>query len=739
MKFRSLKMKVVLLCFAASVAISIVGSTIIINGIENLVLDRMEREMHIILDNAKVAINHLFNNEEYDAIEEIVGTYTSHELIDQFQISSNDLVTLYSSNSNDVGSITDNMCVLAVQSGKMDIAAHFSMEDNVFEIAMPMESGGVKRIAYAHLNSTYVHKIIWESEQRILIIFNATIFVVMLIAMSMLGYLVLRPIGIIKKTTELVIADQYDTRINLNSGDEFEELASIYNKMLDSIHEKNLKLEDGRHLAEKSAEERLNFLAHMSHEIRSPLNSIIGFTSLLLEKKTFKEDVKELKIIMKSCNHLLQIVNEILDISKYEQESLDLESKPYSIRQVVHEVDGMYELLIPKNVHYTSEVDYDVPDYFVGDAYRIKEIMINLISNAIKFTKEGEVCVTVAYCEEELVIRVKDSGIGIPVDKQGQIFDAFTQSDESTSRLYGGSGLGLAISKRLALHMGGDLTLVSDGVSGTTFILSLRPDKHEERDLSNSEKGILMVEKWLASDSLVRDILLDYIPRVIELGQDIKIQYENEDWQALKENLHKVKGTSGYFKMIEIHHLVRDFEAYLEDGQAPYEFGVGYINRLDQILDKIPETFINVKEENEDVFSPLIPEDDENQQEQDTQSEIRILVADDVLENRLLIRKILEHEHIVIETVASGDEAIAEMKNNYYDCILLDIKMPGTSGEDVLRWIKDQSEPVVGYIITLTANARREDQQLYFDLGCDDYLSKPIDKDDLRRKIASLK
>lgn len=729
MKFYSLRTKVIAYCILALLVISLIGTYVIQERIGDIVMERLEKETKIIMLNTKVSMLHLFEHDDSEVVEEIVSSFTDHDLVDKFQMCGVDLETLYSSDLEDVGSISDNMCVIAVAEGKTDLAAHFSIVDNVYEVAMPIESEYVSGILYAHLNTEYIQGIIKTSRTQMIRIFNGAIGAVMLIGMSMVNYLVLKPIEKIKNSIELVIEDDYSTRIRIDSKDEFEDLSKAYNKMIDSIQEKNLRLKEGRITAEVAAEERLNFLAHMSHEIRSPLNSIIGFTSLLLEKKTFKEDIKELKIIMNSCNHLLQVVNEIIDISKYEQDTLIFESAPFKIRSLIYELDGMFEVMTSKHVEYNSEVDYSVPDYFIGDAYRIKEVLINLVSNALKFTTEGYVTVFVAYKDSQLSITVEDTGIGIPMDKQEAVFEAFAQSNESTTRIYGGSGLGLAISKRLALNMGGELLLTSDGKKGAKFIFTLSPENYLTDNLPVNEQNELMVERWLASDSLIRDIVLEYIPEMINQINIIQEHCKKGNWDGLKECLHRVKGTSSHFKILEVYHLCRDFETYLFDSAPPYDFKKGYMRRLIGVTQKIP-----------DVFSGSIKAelDHSIEEEIDNEKMISILVADDVLENRLLVSKILESQNVSIDMASDGKETIKMLEANYYDCLLLDIQMPEVSGEDVLEWMKLQDHSVVGYVITLTANARVEEKEKYLALGSDDYMMKPIDKKILRGKIAEL-
>ncbi len=203
----------------------------------------------------------------------------------------------------------------------------------------------------------------------------------------------------------------------------------------------------------------------------------------------------------------------------------------------------------------------------------------------------------------------------------------------------------------------------------------------------------------------------------------------NEEWDDLKESLHRIKGTSAHFNILEIYNLCRDFETYLYDGSPPYDFKIGYLRRLIGVINKIPDVFSgSVKAEFDEPVSDVINEN----------NMLHILVADDVLENRLLISMILESQNVSIDMASDGAETINMLENKYYDCLLLDIQMPVVSGEGVLEWIKLQESNPAGHVITLTANARIQEKEKYLNLGSDDYMMKPIDKKILREKISNL-
>ncbi|MCX8027837.1 MAG: ATP-binding protein [Thermodesulfovibrionales bacterium] len=251
--------------------------------------------------------------------------------------------------------------------------------------------------------------------------------------------------------------------------------------------------------AEIANKAKSEFLANMSHEIRTPMNSIVGMVELTLQKPLDNETRQNLNIIKSASNTLLEIINDILDLSKIESGKMEIEQKTFNILRLLEEIRLLFEKPAKeKNLAFTVNIDKNLPEYLLGDRVRIKQILINLIGNAIKFTKEGSVSVDVKCIEKtqdkcNIVFTVKDTGIGIPKEKQSAIFEPFVQVDGSTTRKYGGTGLGLNICKKLAEMMGGKITLQSEVNRGSTFIfeLTLNISKKIQEDEQTTIQQIL--------------------------------------------------------------------------------------------------------------------------------------------------------------------------------------------------------------------------------------------------------
>jgi signal transduction histidine kinase/CheY-like chemotaxis protein len=274
-----------------------------------------------------------------------------------------------------------------------------------------------------------------------------------------------------------------------------ERLGFIYGLALERSRSEN-ELVAAKDAAERANRAKSQFLASMSHEIRTPLNAVIGFANLVLDEITDPVHREHLTQVSKSASHLLNLINDILDLSKIESGAIELENEPFSPHLVIQEVLNGFALEARgKGLELLADLDEDVPEWLRGDAGRIRQILLNLVGNAVKFTRAGHIRITAKPGQNrdrrrELILRVADTGIGIPPAKRDMIFNTFTQADSSHTREYGGTGLGLSIAKRLIERMGGDISVDSDPGLGSTFTFNLWLDQYRPPAGTGESAGV---------------------------------------------------------------------------------------------------------------------------------------------------------------------------------------------------------------------------------------------------------
>jgi signal transduction histidine kinase/CheY-like chemotaxis protein len=492
------------------------------------------------------------------------------------------------------------------------------------------------------------------------------------------------------------------------------------------------------------------FLANMAHEIRTPLNGIVGFTQLLKSTPVTDEQEEFITVIENSSDNLLTIVNDILDLSKIKADKIELENISFNaIEKFESAIESYGARAAEKDIELGVYVDPDIPSELVGDPTKISQIIVNLISNAIKFTgSRGEVDVRIEKLsenEKESTVKfsIRDTGIGITDDQKKKIFDAFSQADVSTSSKFGGTGLGLAISAKLVTFMGGTLDIESKEGEGSIFFFTLtlgKPEQSIEKVIPNMHGfEIALVVPDHEMKSLVNENLETYIQAAgVELktytGEEL-LEDRTFDLPDILFIDHRYCGREG------------ELESYLELDTKIVLLTTGdkkkKIEELQGSIDRIIYKPVNLTK----AFKSLDVIYDDNKDKNESPVEninkkmfhnINALVAEDNSINQKLINNILTGLGLDVTLANNGQEALELRKNEEYDIIFMDIQMPVMGGieatEQILKYEEKERKHHVP-IVALTANALQGDREKYIQAGMDNYLSKPIEIVDLKNVI----
>jgi len=547
--------------------------------------------------------------------------------------------------------------------------------------------------------------------------------------------------------------------------DELNYLVRSYNEMCHVLAKSFNKLEIEKEKAEQANRLKSEFLANISHEVKTPMNGVYGMTMLLLRTKLDKKQYEFAKTIQQSANHMLDLLNSILDFSKIEADRLEKDEHNFDLTEFLNDTVVLFNPVAQeKGLELTLDVEKQLEHYVMGDSTKLKQVLTNLINNAIKFTQAGSITLKASIAKStkqyyHIDFSVSDTGLGIEQDKLETIFEKFSQADNSTTRVYGGTGLGLAISNHLVEFMGGNLQVISQNMLGSCFYFSLKLAKAEPtQDVSLEhmdclyEKRALVIDDQPFNTRLLSELLTSWQMKVailnepllaIETLKEFDKKNETIDLILIDKSMPKLSGY-GLFKLIKQNSLSKNCKVIMTSAYANeadynkcHDLGIEALLEVPAPPEKIHQTILKVmlNKGTEDIQAS-----EANVTEIESlliKQQLAILVVDDSAINRKVCTNMMESIAASISTANDGKQAVELWQQEHFDVVLMDCHMPRMDGISATLKIRELEKGTQRHtiIVAITASDLEVMRKKCFDAGMDGFVAKPYNPNDLWQAI----